>query len=65
MKKISSLTLTIILLLGLLGCVQQDPPVDAKSQVAETAGASEVTSPHNVLFIECKFTPRDEIDHGE
>lgn len=45
MKKILNLTLTIMLMLELLGCVQQNPSVDVKFQEAETTATLETTKP--------------------
>lgn len=45
MKKILSLTLTAVLLLGLIGCKVQSPPVDTRPLVTESTGATETTAP--------------------
>lgn len=45
MKKILSLTLAALLLLGLMGCTQQGPPLDTSPPVMESTGAPQTTAP--------------------
>lgn len=45
MKKILSLTLAAALLLGLIGCKVQSPPVDTRPPVMESTGTTESTAP--------------------
>lgn len=45
MKKILSLTLAAVLLLGLFGCTVQEQPSESKPAVTETTGVSEITPP--------------------
>ena len=45
MKKILSLTLAAVLLLGLFGCTVQEQPSESKPAVTETTGVSEIPPP--------------------
>ena len=45
MKKILSLTLAALLLLGLMGCTQQKLPLDTGPPVMESTGAPQTTAP--------------------
>ena len=45
MKKILSLTLAVLLLLGLMGCTQQELPLDTNPPVMESTGAPQTAAP--------------------
>ena len=45
MKKILSLTLATLLFLGLMGCTQQEPPLDTSPPVMESTGVLQITLP--------------------
>ena len=45
MKKILSLTLAVVLLLGIIGCSPQEPPLDTCHVATEAAGVTENTEP--------------------
>ena len=45
MKKILSLTLAALLLLGFMGCTQQELPLETSPPVTESTGTPQTTAP--------------------